>query len=126
MWTPTVISSRVSGSITAAAGVWQTLVDVTGSGAFDSVMLIAGAAVTGTTGLRVTIDGVAFEATAAGGSSGAVWSTPYFDQVDYAYTMHRLFPIQQRIAFDTSLKIEGIRGSAAGLSWYASYATEIA
>ena len=64
-------TAKAKGLMTAAAGTWQTVVDVTsGSGYFHGAMLCndSSNAVTGASGLRITIDDTVFEVSTANSS----------------------------------------------------------
>jgi hypothetical protein len=119
-------TAKAKGAVTAAAGTWQTVVDVTnGSGFFHGACLVNNStnAVTGASGLRITIDGTVFELTTANSSNSSAWATPCDVNGDTANVRRVAFkPLL--IPYNTSLKVEVLRGSADAHSWAAWWAPE--
>lgn len=113
------------GTVSAASGVWQTVLDVTsGSGYFDGVFLANTSAnsTTNPTSIRVTIDGTAFDVTTASATNSAAWGTPCVVLIDGSTRRVALIP--QRIPFQNSLKVEVMRGSADTFAWGVLHALE--
>lgn len=118
-------TANARGSITAAAGTWQTLAEVTsGSGFFYGACLSTPSNSTGTSGLRITIDGTPFESTAANAGAGAVWTTPYDHSFDSALSITRAAFKPLFIPYSNSLKIEGLRGVLQTFYWAVWWAPE--
>lgn len=119
-------TAKAKGQMTAAAGTWQTVVDVTsGSGYLHGAMLCndSSNAVTGASGLRITIDGTVFEVSTANSSNGSAWSTPCDVNGDTANLRRVAFKLLM-CPYRNSLKIEVLRGSADAHSWAALWAPE--
>lgn len=113
------------GTVSAASGTWQTVLDVaSGSGYFDGAILGNASANTaaGTNAIRVTIDGTAFDVTNVGSANSAAWATPCVISIDSAVRRVALLPL--RIPFQNSLKVEVMRGSADTFAWGVLHALE--
>lgn len=119
-------SANAKGNVTAAAGTWQTVAEVTsGSGFFHGALLSNNTAnaVTGASGLRITIDGTVFELTTANSSNGSTWTTPCDVNGETANLRRVAFKLLM-CPYRNSLKIEVLRGSADAHSWAALWAPE--
>lgn len=113
------------GLMSAAAGVWQAVLDVaSGSGYFDGAILGNASAnsVASPCALRVTIDGTAFDVTTSSSSNSSAWATPCDITIDSANRRVALIPL--RIPFQNSLKVEVMRGSADTFAWGVLHALE--
>lgn len=121
----TAFSAR--GVMSAAAGTWQTVLDVTnGSGYFDGAALsnASANAVGAPCGLRITIDGTAFELQSATSGNSSAWLTPCDVSYDSGASVRRLAFKPLHIPYVNSLKVEVLRGSADAFAWAVWHAPE--
>lgn len=103
-------------AMSAAGGIWQTIIDITGAGFLRGAAIFGGAVASGQAlGLRITIDGVVYSRmqVASGNSTPVLVTTGammgvVFDQS--APTPMYLPQSTLRHRFDASLKIEAVRG----------------
>lgn len=122
-----VTTFSVRGLMTAAAGTWQTVLDVTnGAGFFNGAALsnATANASAGTSGLRITIDGTAFDVQTTASGNSSLWATPCSISYDSAASMRRIAFEAQQIPYTTSLKVEVLRGSADAFAWAVWHAPE--
>lgn len=120
-------SFSARGVMSAAAGTWQTVLDVSnGTGYFDGAALSNNTAnsVTPACGLRVTIDGTVFDVQTASSGNSSAWCTPCDVTYDGGATYRRLAFKPLHIPYVNSLKVEVLRGSADTFSWAVWHAPE--